>query len=393
MNVKSTALAAAVLAALLLTACSSSGTDSAYNQTHGAIAEDGAVYGTGPDRTRPYPQHEPVNLNGVGGASIRYELPSRGGNKDYTVLGENYQVWTGCNSYLEIGTASWYGPGFHGNNTSNGEYYNQKGFTAAHKNLPLPSYLKVTNLENGRAVIVRVNDRGPFHGQRIIDLSEGAAAAIGMIGKGTATVKLELIDVRQGDIIANQARTPEQGYGSAALAQNDEKGDRISDFIRDLDLPGGQVYETAAVQPEPAPSPYSSPALENSGSDITIPAAIYGQSRSPGQGYASDTNRPAAWVGSTGIGSAAALNASSSAGSVYAQGSGRGGYVQIFSTGDQRRASQIQQDYSSNTSYPVEVAAEQGLYRVRIGPVPENDLQRVLRDTRNQGYADAFIKR
>ncbi len=368
MKVKSTALLLAACAALLLTACSSSEQDTAYNQTHGAAAADGAVYGTGPDKTIPYPQQEPVNLNGVGGASIRYELPSRGGNKDYTVFGENYQVWTGCSSYLEIGTASWYGPGFHGNNTSNGEYYNQKGFTAAHKNLPLPSYLKVTNLENGRAVIVRVNDRGPFHGQRIIDLSEGAAAAIGMIGNGTATVKLELIDVREGNVIANQAHTTQQGSGSAALAQVDEKGDRISDFIKDLQA--GSPAESYTAEPEPV--------LADAGSEkVTIPAVLYGQRSGAG--------RPAAWVGSTGIGSAAALNAASS--------SGHGSYIQIFSTGDQNRASQIQQDYRSNTSYPVVVAAEQGLYRVRIGPIPEGDLQRVLTDTRNQGFADAFIKR
>ena len=152
-------LAAAGALSLLLTACSSSEMEDVINKTHGAIADDGATYGSGPNNTKPYPQSEPVNLNGVGGAEVKYEPLSRGGNKNYTVLGKNYQVWRDCSSYLEIGTASWYGPGFHGNKTSNGEVYNQKGYSAAHKNLPLPSYLKVTNLENGKAV-VRVRDKG-----------------------------------------------------------------------------------------------------------------------------------------------------------------------------------------------------------------------------------------
>ena len=171
-----------VSGALILNGCSSSGEFEIpeINPTHGAHADDGATYGTGPNNTKPYPQSEEVNLNGVPGATPKYEPLSRGGNKNYAVLGNSYQVWRDCNSYLEIGTASWYGPGFHGNKTSNGEVYNQKGYSAAHKNLPLPSYLKVTNLENGKAVIVRVNDRGPFHGSRIIDLSEGAAKAIDM---------------------------------------------------------------------------------------------------------------------------------------------------------------------------------------------------------------------
>lgn len=120
-------------------------------------------------------------------------------------------VWRGCNSYIEEGVASWYGPGFNGKKTSNGEVYNQKGYTAAHKNLPLPSYLKVTNLTNGKKVIVRVNDRGPFVGTRIIDLSEGSARAIGMIGAGTAKVRIELINVNSNGSYANAYGMP-SGY-------------------------------------------------------------------------------------------------------------------------------------------------------------------------------------
>ncbi|NCB56911.1 MAG: septal ring lytic transglycosylase RlpA family protein [Gammaproteobacteria bacterium] len=129
----------------------------------------------------------------VNGAVPRFEPPSRIGNKDYEVFGQPYKVWNGIQQYNTEGTASWYGPGFHGKYTSNGELYNQEDISAAHKNLPLPSYLRVTNLENGRRLIVRVNDRGPFHGDRILDLSHGAASRLGIIGAGTARVNVELI--------------------------------------------------------------------------------------------------------------------------------------------------------------------------------------------------------
>lgn len=175
----------------VFTACSTS--QRAPSITPSPSGENGATYGTGPGNRIPAPQKEPVNLAGVTGAKVTNEKYSSRGNKDYTVLGSNYVVWRNLDSYYEEGVSSWYGPGFHGKKTSNGEPYNMEGFTAAHKNLPLPSFLKVTNLSNGKAVIVRVNDRGPFHGNRILDLSKGAARSIGVLGPGTARVKVELI--------------------------------------------------------------------------------------------------------------------------------------------------------------------------------------------------------
>ena len=146
---------------------------------------------------QPDPALPVVRLNkpliDVNGAVPRFEPPSRIGNKDYEVYGQPYKVWNGIDHYSTQGTASWYGPGFHGKYTSNGELYNQEDISAAHKNLPLPSYLRVTNLDNGRRLIVRVNDRGPFHGDRILDLSHGAASRLGIVGAGTAKVQVELI--------------------------------------------------------------------------------------------------------------------------------------------------------------------------------------------------------
>lgn len=125
----------------------------------------------------------------------RAEPRSRYGNKSpYTVLGRTYTVLPSARGYKERGISSWYGQKFHGYMTSSFEPYDMYQFTAAHKSLPLPSYARVTNLENGKSVIVRVNDRGPFHENRVIDLSYAAAVRIGIWPKGTGLVEVQAID-------------------------------------------------------------------------------------------------------------------------------------------------------------------------------------------------------
>jgi rare lipoprotein A len=122
----------------------------------------------------------------------------KAGNKNpYTVLGQTYHLLSQeqAKTYKEQGGASWYGLKFHGHKTSNGETYSIYGMTAAHKTLPIPSYVKVTNVANGKTTVVRVNDRGPFHPGRIIDLSYAAATKLDYINQGTAEVIVEAIDV------------------------------------------------------------------------------------------------------------------------------------------------------------------------------------------------------
>lgn len=116
-----------------------------------------------------------------------------GNPASYQVLGKEYQVMPDASGYREQGVASWYGMKFHGHRTSNGEIYDVYQYTAAHKTLPLPSYVKVTRLDNGKSVIVRVNDRGPFHEGRIIDLSYAAAVKLGINRQGTAKVEVEVV--------------------------------------------------------------------------------------------------------------------------------------------------------------------------------------------------------
>ncbi|HEY1068917.1 MAG TPA: septal ring lytic transglycosylase RlpA family protein [Thermomonas sp.] len=124
---------------------------------------------------------------------VREEPRARTGNRDYTVLGKKYRVLDDHSGYVEEGLASYYGKKFHGRRTSSQEVYDMYAFTAAHKTLPLPSFARVTNLDNGKSVVVRVNDRGPFHPGRVIDLSYAAAVKLGYREKGTARVRVEAL--------------------------------------------------------------------------------------------------------------------------------------------------------------------------------------------------------
>jgi rare lipoprotein A len=154
--------------------------------------------------------HPPVAPESVPDAVPRVEPRSRYGNPPfYEVFGKRYYVMPSSVGYVERGVASWYGPGFHEIRTSTGEPYDMYGMTAAHKTLPLPAYVRVTNLSNGRSIVVRVNDRGPFVGNRIIDLSYTAAAKLDMLRNGTAFVEVRALDPTQ----------PNGGEGPTTLAQ------------------------------------------------------------------------------------------------------------------------------------------------------------------------------
>jgi rare lipoprotein A len=142
------------------------------------------------------PPPRELRAEDVPDATPRAEPRARYGNHSpYEVFGRKYHVMKNSEGYRERGTASWYGSKFHGRRTSSGEPYDMHLATAAHKSLPLPTYAEVTNLDNGRKVIVKINDRGPFKDNRLIDLSYGAALRLGMVGTGTARVDVKAIDV------------------------------------------------------------------------------------------------------------------------------------------------------------------------------------------------------
>jgi rare lipoprotein A len=173
---------------VLLAACSApqkapnGKTKPPYNPNDGRYAHDKDF---GPD--------EDVDLSHVPDAVPRYEVRTRAGNKNpYTVLGKTYHLIADESSYKERGYASWYGKKFNGYRTSNGEVYDMYAMTGAHKTLPIPSYVRVKNLDNGKSVVVRINDRGPFHHGRIVDLSYAAAQRIGIHKTGTGRVEVEI---------------------------------------------------------------------------------------------------------------------------------------------------------------------------------------------------------
>ncbi len=137
----------------------------------------------------------PLDFSGLENAVPKKDRRTRAGNKSpYEIFGKTYVVLSDSIGFCQQGDASWYGKKFHGRNTSNGEVYDMYAMTAAHKTLPIPSYVRVTNHNNGRSIVVRVNDRGPFHGGRIIDLSYAAASKLGFAEQGTAPVSIEAID-------------------------------------------------------------------------------------------------------------------------------------------------------------------------------------------------------
>lgn len=176
-----------VLISLLLVACADTGR---YSQRHDSKPE---YISADIDFKDVEPQYEPY-------------LPAS--MRPYTVLGKSYTPLKTGKGYSNTGIASWYGKKFHGHLTANGEIYNMFTMTAAHKTLPLPSFVRVTNLNNGRQAVVRVNDRGPFHQNRIIDLSYAAAMKLGVLDTGTAKVKVDVLHVDQNGLltVGNQVK-------------------------------------------------------------------------------------------------------------------------------------------------------------------------------------------
>lgn len=250
-------------------------------------------------------------------------MPHNGNYKaaPYTVMGSRYFPIQDARKYKMTGTASWYGTKFHGRDTANGETFDLYGMTAAHKTLPLPSYVKVTNLENGRSVTLRVNDRGPFYSDRIIDLSFAAAKKLGYAEKGVARVKVEGIDPHQWWAERGQ-KVPEPGAMNAVA------------YNKPLALP--------TLPDEPVN--YTPPAEQHAGA--LIPAQI-------------DSKK----------------NASLSVAGLYLQ-------VGAFANPD---AAQLLMDKLSQlTSAPVFINSvvrdQQVLHRVRMGPVPNQNEAEHLRD-------------
>ncbi len=201
---------------------------------------------TAPAPAAPAPP-PPANPEGVPDAVPRAEPKSAHGNPPfYDVMGHRYTVLISAAGYSERGVASWYGPTFHGGSTSSGEPYDMYGMTAAHKTLPLPTYARVTNLRNGRSVVVRINDRGPFVANRLIDLSYTAAAKLDMLREGTTLVEVRAITPDVPDELTRTAESPPPAlYVQAGAFADAQNAQRLLDKLHGAGLGSAFVLSPA----------------------------------------------------------------------------------------------------------------------------------------------------
>ncbi|HAR08214.1 MAG: septal ring lytic transglycosylase RlpA [Cobetia sp.] len=327
------------LALALLAGCASSG--------GGTQVSDGASASTGKKAGKnsryemdsdAYPDDAP-DVSAVPDEVPRVEPYTRSGNRsEYEVWGKTYHVMDDPRGYVAEGTASWYGKKFHGYATASGEIYDMYTMTAAHKSLPLPTYARVTNLDNGKQVIVKVNDRGPFHEDRLIDLSYSAAWRLDMLGHGTGHVRVETLDATTW----KPGPSPTQGTAESERLLARSQAVRREQGIAGLD------------------------AMEATGGSVASSAS-----------GASVAAKPV-------VASAAPSSTSSVA-------NGEAAFLQVAAVSDLSKADSIRASVSSRLGRPTRVLGSGDLYKVQVGPLEDNvrieSLKSALADA---GYAGAF---
>lgn len=212
----------------------------------------------------PPPTERPPPPESVPDMVPRYEPRSRNGNPPfYDVMGKRYFVLSSSVGYVERGVASWYGPGFHKVRTSTGEPYDMYAMTAAHKTLPLPAYVRVTNLQNGRSIVVRVNDRGPFVGNRIIDLSYTAATKLDMLRNGTAMVEVRSLEPVPANAPLLAQATPQTATPLTPAAATPNGA------------PVAAPLTATPLTPAESPPPESAADLSGTISTVPVPRALF----------------------------------------------------------------------------------------------------------------------
>lgn len=268
------------------------------------------------------------DLSGIKDAVPKYEPKSKYGNpKSYVVFGKRYRTKSSSKGHVERGLASWYGKKFHGRKTSSGERYDMYAMTAAHKTLPLPTYARVTNVKTGRSAVVKINDRGPFHGNRVIDLSYSAARKLGVVSKGTAMVEIRAIDPSR----------PEPARKGQFLASADK--------IPKVKTAARKEVAVARKTPTEKKSKPVSRAKE-------VPVQI------------AETKRPAASAPKVAVATAKEKPRQASGSSVY---------LQVGAFGNRTNAEQLRRQLAGNVAEQVQVRTADGknapLYKVRVGPL------------------------
>lgn len=321
-----------VALALLLSGCAGSGGGARQEVASGSANTAATSTSTGryAMASDAYPDLPP-DVSNVPDAVPRSEPRSAGGNRDrYEVWGKTYHVLADPTGYRKQGIASWYGEKFHGYTTASGEIYDMYKMSAAHKSLPLPTYARVTNTDNGRSVIVKVNDRGPFHDDREIDLSYAAAARLDILGRGTGRVRVEAIDP--------EAWQAQQGTARQATGQQ-SSGVRVASSSAP---PRQQSVALAPATPDAAPAG----STERTDTTSSTPAPV----------------------------------------------SANGMFLQVAALGSMSNAQALQARLKDEISQPVRVNSEAGVHRVQVGPLAGPEQVEPVRDElRRAGYQQAFV--
>jgi len=244
----------ALAPALILAACGSAPRRAAVEHDSGAVAPRSAPAATASRSGRGgYYQDDgpgdnpPAYLDQIEDAEPKIEPLHRFANNPYTVFGLQYVPYKTLTPYRQRGIGSWYGRKFHGQRTSSGEPYDMYAMTAAHATLAIPSYARVTNLANGRSVIVRINDRGPFHSGRLVDLSYAAAYKLGYAGAGSAPIEVESITREDMPVIAAKRRQAAPSVAAAAPQFNSEQP-----VAEPKPIAPAVLASASPLQPEPA---------------------------------------------------------------------------------------------------------------------------------------------
>ncbi|MFM5048609.1 septal ring lytic transglycosylase RlpA family protein [Aeromonas veronii] len=302
-----------------------------------------------PEQSAPVEPQAPVSKPPVieipqaTGAIPRPEPLSASGNRDYWIGKQKHEVWRDIKHYSEEGSASWLSPDLDGQKTANGDVLDSKLFSAAHRNLPIPSYVRVTNLDNGLETIVRVNDRGPFNSPRLIDLSYAAAKQLEMVDSGEARVRLELISDTPDQMVIMEPMKPiEMTPTTPAAASNTLSQDGF------LGEPTALAMATPASEPAPVKAPAAKPAK-------AVPVkAVPAKAAAPAS-------------------------------------SGDGKMIQVLASGSRDRAEAMGKVMTQRYGVPYRIDAHGAIFRVLIGPVAADQQASVLEKVRQGGLEQAFI--
>lgn len=319
---------------------------------------------------------------------------SRYGNKPvYSVLGKNYYVLADTRGYREEGTASYYGKKFHGRRTSAQEVYDMYAFSAAHKTLPIPSFARVTNLDNGKSVVVRVNDRGPFHEGRVIDLSLAAATKIGIVAKGTGRVRVEALQP-DGSTMAAATPAAAQPIQTAAVATATTADTRPTfrpDAARFAMRQNGRNMTAAEFEAwlktqniniaTGAPRPVTAPPIPATAASVVAQAVTAESNIVPTTEPTVSNANPVVFAPSNGVNANNAAPVSANAGDLKP---GPGEIVlQVASFSSPNNANDAMTRLLSagiNGARVIEGTSAAGarIWRLRVGPVAQNESPRVI---------------